>query len=290
MRRIANSIPHVLLLGVAFSASGQDKSPTPTEQFAALKKELNLPTGSGGPLTDAERLKFVGRAYNHRFVIAEKFVALAEKYPNDPVALEALFQAVWQVNGTPWPVEIVGQDTARSKAFEIIVRDHIKSDKLGPLCQRVSWGFAKEYETFLRAVTRQNPHKPMQAIATVSLGQYLNGRAQRIELCREQPELRKDFDGLFGRGYVEEQLKQDPAKVVKEAESLFIHATEKFGDVKLSDSETVADRAKTELYALRNLSVGKEAPETGGEDEDGKQFKLSDYRGKVVLLDFWSFV
>jgi hypothetical protein len=31
-------------------------------------------------------------------------VELAEKYPTDPVALDALLQAIWQVNGTPWPV------------------------------------------------------------------------------------------------------------------------------------------------------------------------------------------
>jgi cytochrome oxidase Cu insertion factor (SCO1/SenC/PrrC family) len=36
-----------------------------------------------------------------------------------------------------------------------------------------------------------------------------------------------------------------------------------------------------------NLAIGKPAPEIAGEDIDGKQFKLSDYRGKVVLLDFW---
>jgi hypothetical protein len=32
---------------------------------------------------------------------------------------------------------------------------------------------------------------------------------------------------------------------------------------------------------------GQQAPEIEGEDIDGKRFKLSDYRGKVVLLDFW---
>jgi hypothetical protein len=32
---------------------------------------------------------------------------------------------------------------------------------------------------------------------------------------------------------------------------------------------------------------GMKAREIEGEDIDGKRFKLSDYRGKVVLLDFW---
>ncbi len=33
--------------------------------------------------------------------------------------------------------------------------------------------------------------------------------------------------------------------------------------------------------------VNKEAPSIEGPDLDGKDFKLSDYRGKVVMLDFW---
>jgi cytochrome oxidase Cu insertion factor (SCO1/SenC/PrrC family) len=35
------------------------------------------------------------------------------------------------------------------------------------------------------------------------------------------------------------------------------------------------------------VGEGLRAPEITGIDADGKQFKLSDYRGKVVLLDFW---
>jgi cytochrome oxidase Cu insertion factor (SCO1/SenC/PrrC family) len=34
-------------------------------------------------------------------------------------------------------------------------------------------------------------------------------------------------------------------------------------------------------------AIGEAAPEIEGEDIDGKPFKLSDYRGKVVMLDFW---
>lgn len=35
------------------------------------------------------------------------------------------------------------------------------------------------------------------------------------------------------------------------------------------------------------LNIGQRAPEIEGEDIDGVAFKLSDYRGKVVVLDFW---
>ena len=35
------------------------------------------------------------------------------------------------------------------------------------------------------------------------------------------------------------------------------------------------------------LAIGMEVPEIEAEDVDGVKFKLSDYRGKVVVLDFW---
>jgi cytochrome oxidase Cu insertion factor (SCO1/SenC/PrrC family) len=43
------------------------------------------------------------------------------------------------------------------------------------------------------------------------------------------------------------------------------------------------------LYEYRNLSVGCVAPDFHAEDVDGAAFQLSDYRGKVVLVDFWGF-
>ena len=42
-----------------------------------------------------------------------------------------------------------------------------------------------------------------------------------------------------------------------------------------------------EIFAYENLRIGKVAPEIEGHDVDGTPFKLSDYRGKVVVLDFW---
>jgi hypothetical protein len=58
--------------------------------------------------------------------------------------------------------------------------------------------------------------------------------------------------------------------------------------VKLSGGGTVVDKAEAELFEIRHLAVGKLAPDIEGEDQDGVRFKLSDYRGNVALIDFWS--
>src|SRR5262249_31443832 len=228
--------------------------------------------------------------YKHRHALAAKFLDLAEKHPNDPIALDALTKAVWQVNTTPWPVEVVGEDTARARAFELIQRDHIRSDRLGPLCQRVSYGFCQEYETFLRAVLAKNPHKNVQAMACLSLGHFLNTRLQRLDLCKDQPELEKEFAGLYGKEYLADLRRQERGKATKEVETILEQAAADYGDVMLPGGDTVADRARAELFEIRQLGVGKAAPDIEGEDQDGKRFKLSDYSGKVVLLDFWSHV
>jgi hypothetical protein len=125
-----------------------------------------------------------------------KFVGLAEKYPKDPIALDALIRAVCQVNTTPWPVELVGPDDARARAFPLLRRDHITSEKLVPLCEPISGGFCSEYESFLRAILAENPHREVRARALVSLAHFLTSRSQRLELIRDQPELANPFAGL----------------------------------------------------------------------------------------------
>jgi hypothetical protein len=65
-------------------------------------------------------------------------------------------------------------------------------------------------------------------------------------------------------------------------------------DTKTARAEGVATIASAPIVPQKprpprskEPEVGQEAPEIEGEDIDGKTFKLSDYRGKVVVLDFW---
>ena len=50
---------------------------------------------------------------------------------------------------------------------------------------------------------------------------------------------------------------------------------------------TLGGMIENELFAFENLRIGKVAPEIEGEDTAGVNFKLTDYRGKVVVIDFW---
>jgi hypothetical protein len=50
-----------------------------------------------------------------------------------------------------------------------------------------------------------------------------------------------------------------------------------------------AARADAFLFEAENLQVGQVAPDFEAKDEMGVAWKLSDYRGKVTVIDFWGF-
>ena len=57
--------------------------------------------------------------------------------------------------------------------------------------------------------------------------------------------------------------------------------------IKLAPDSLVAMQAQAPTFEKERLQVGMTVPDMTGPDTAGENFKLSDYRGKVVLLDFW---
>ncbi len=57
--------------------------------------------------------------------------------------------------------------------------------------------------------------------------------------------------------------------------------------IKLAPDSRFGKRAAGTLYEAKHLQVGMKAPDIVGKDTDGVAFKLSDYEGKVVMIDFW---
>src|SRR5262249_24070612 len=107
------------------------------------------------------------------------------------------------------------------------------------------------------------------------------------DLLQDQPAVSRRYEGLYGKDYLDALRRQDRLQAVAEVEAAFEQAAEKYGDVELPFGGTVGDNAPTALFALRHFAVGKEAADIEGPDQKGVRFRLSNYRGKVVLLYFW---
>lgn len=76
---------------------------------------------------------------------------------------------------------------------------------------------------------------------------------------------------------------RDREKNADKAEQLMAQAETLCGD------HWLGDKIRGPKFAQEKLQVGLVAPNIQGEDMDGVKFALADYRGKVVVLDFWGF-
>ena len=170
----------------------------------------------------------------------------------------------------------------------LLVRYHIRSDKLGVVCERMRYGTRKEYATFLHKVMKESPHNEVRGLACLSLAQFLHSHLVKLDLFTERPEFAERYEALLGKEYFDELQRKGHDGLTGEVETLLQQAGSKYGEVKMPYGGTVGEQAKAELFEMRHLAVGKEAEDIEAEDQDGKPFKLSDYRGKVVLLYFWS--
>jgi hypothetical protein len=64
-------------------------------------------------------------------------------------------------------------------------------------------------------------------------------------------------------------------------------AVSKYGDETDHRGRVFKELVAGDILQLERLQVGMVAPDIVGQDLDGVEFKLSDYRGKVVVIDFW---
>jgi hypothetical protein len=218
--------------------------------------------------------------------VAEKLFRLAEKHPKDPAAVTALLWVVRNGRGGP--------KSRSAQAQRILVRDHLRHPKIGALCQELKYDqFDAEAEKFIRRVLKESPHKEAQANAALALAYRLQQSVTLVRRWKKASEKElPNIEKIFGKEAVAALRRQDPDEIEKEAGRLYelIIRTKEYAAPKIrygSDDVALGELAKRFLFRMRHLQPGKPAPEIVGEDIDGKPMKLSDFRGKVVLLDFW---
>ena len=230
--------------------------------------------------TDEQRNNLFQARRNETQACVRRALEIAQSHPKDPAAFDAL---EWIVTGG------LGYFPETWTALDIIQRDHITSKKLGLICRhaRIYLVSYAGTEKLLRTVLEKNPDKNVQGLACFTLAEVLRDYASLAEGLKD-PAKAKSWEQGLPVALVKKLKASDKQELLKEAEALYQRTLEKYGDVKASSGDqSLRQRVEAVLFELRFLDVGKVAPEIEGEDIDGKKFKLSDYRGKVLLLDFW---
>ena len=210
-------------------------------------------------------------------------LAIGVQAGRDALALECFN---WVLRQNP-SQELVGQ------LFDALDAGLLDHPKLGDLLGSLRYGpNSRRVEPFLRAVAAKSPHHDVQGWANLVLAWRLaNHESQREQWLRakEQPEQRDSFRDYFGADHVAFLEQCDVAADRAAAEALFEKVAQEFANVAHPRRGSLGKIADAQLFELRHLQVGKVAPDIVGNDVDGVAFKLSDYRGKVVVLDFWGF-
>jgi len=214
----------------------------------------------------------------------------AELNPGTPPAEEALI----------WIVSHLLMGSMAETAKEMIVRDHIQSEKLDGLnMQRlVTASGSKATERLLRDALAKNPHVKIRAQACYSLARYLDQRASAARLARLAPAMLENPIVVARRKMqFDESLDNvDPAGMEREAVTLYERVVNEFGDQPIfipagaalmpGRPTTYGGEVQGYLRELRDLGIGKPAPEIDGVDLEGRPMKLSDFRGRVVAIYF----
>lgn len=225
----------------------------------ALGVELAATRGLG-PEAREEKILEANRAYRRDTdAIDEEVRKLIRTHPAEPAAFEGVVLLVDTMSS------FLDEDLVR------IVRDHFLDDpRMSRLCEPLAQRWEDWAGDLLRDVSARHPDRVVRGRAAFALAK-LNCTASM--------------------GKVGEVTSEAREVRLAEARTWFQKVAVEFADLTSADGKhRLADEARAELARLdklAHLKIGMAAPEITGEDLDGRVMRLSDHRGKVVVLTFW---
>ena len=181
------------------------------------------------------------------------------EYPKPDQAIESITALVLanpggsaSLDGIDWLLRYSDQKGVNPALYNVLETHHLHNEKLQAIVLKMARSRTPETQNFLTTVSEKSKIKDARGAAILSL-------MKRIERDKEK----KDEHTALSQ------------KLFAEHADLIING------------RNVTKSIKAKREAEEKLAIGKVAPEIIGKDVDGKEMKLSDYRGKIVVLDFW---
>ena len=227
---------------------------TDEEKAAAEKKVKDA---------QATRMKAMNMTDGPAASFAPRFLAFAEKNPKDAAALDSLL----------WAMQTSGGSSAKNgiyqQAVKIVRSGYLDNENIKKLFPVLANSNDDDSLQVMRDIIAKHPDRKVQAKACKALANGLESAAEQAKMIQGNPQMRKNFEEQINKSFVEkllvkaEQNKKDAAELTKLVQ-------DKYADV------------------FPNLSVGQPAPEVVNKNLDDKTVKLSDLKGRVVVLDIWA--
>ena len=257
--RIALWLASAALLGGALA--GQETGTTsasaevlaPDKKLAALierynKQQNDVSEAYQKAATDEERRKALAGLPGKEYV--SEFRAVAEEAEGTDTAARA-----WL-----WVLRLTDDDPKQAwEVVDLLLSEHMQSPAMDELSDELRHGAYQHGEgrviEALRSIVAESPHEHVRAATLFTLGAVL----------------------------FESSKPQNKA----EGRDCFEAVVTEYGSQAYGGNSTYKAAAEGYLFEIEHLQLGMTAPDFESIDENGVKWKLSDYKGKVVVVDFW---
>ena len=183
--------------------------------------------------------------------------------------------------------------SVRDAAYDLLARRYLDKEAILPVV-RIAWSDAAmtaHAEAFLRAAAERSAQSQGARPGVLQPGAASSTGSSPSARDLDNP-VRGEW--MQGTGSAPERVRRirelKPEELRREAEALYERTIREYGDLQPMGKAfpPLGEQARGDLFKLRHLEPGCTVPEIEGEDIDGRPMKLSDFRGKVVVLSFWA--
>jgi thiol-disulfide isomerase/thioredoxin len=274
IRLILTACPFVVLFVsyVVAQEKGAEQPPQDIESVATVSKEFQAVVKAGLAEYTAARIEAFknGKGNDFKFdkpfpshLYSPRFLAIAEKEPEGPDAIEALKMTLkTSTSDIPKPGTVL---ETRGKAMKILGEHYAAKPAI---------------KEFLSVLTSYDDDDSKALIAQV-IARHPD-RKVRVAACKARIANREKIAGFAGNSKRMELLEKSEGKDALQDRL----ASARLAQSEIDGLKELLRNDYADLYC--DVTVGKPAPEIKIQNVDGTEATLSALKGKVVVLDFWA--
>jgi len=292
-----------VVLSLTAAAAAQEVATTNRLPFDDLKSQYD-------EATKAWEARYSGLRTNPSEQLIERYdawpawsyipriVKLGTAEPEAPYSFEALesfvdmSRAVGAIDNEYYPYDQPVMTALRTR--------HIANPRILDIFKDCARYVTPGREALLRDCVEKGSTRDVRGLACYYLAEYLRHKgelAAALSKAEEGPAdaFQTHVRGRWSPDFMTFVRTIDPGRALAEAKAVDQRVIDEFGDVFSLDElpftlgkPTLGFLVRFRLAQTSAVSVGQPAPEIACEDLEGKERKLSDYKGKIVVLHFWA--